>query len=111
MGSEEGNVSAVDLGEPVLVGNTRVCQSFIAVEPGLAMISAHQKAAGAAGRVKNRVFCLAKAKSIHHIHEVFVGVMLAEFVAFFGRDQSLKNAAQNVRADFSEVKRLKVFED
>ncbi|MGA2176189.1 MAG: hypothetical protein ABSH38_14530 [Verrucomicrobiota bacterium] len=110
MSRKKGNVRSVDLGKPVLMRNARMCQAFIAVEPGLAMISAHKKAAGAAGRVKNRVFRLANAKGIDHIHQVFVGVMLAEFVPFLRFNQPLKNATQNVRADFSEVKRTKVFE-
>ena len=33
--------------------------------------------------------------------------MLAEFVAFFRRNQALENAAQNVRADFLEIELVK----
>ena len=111
MGGKEGDVGAVDLGKPVLMRLRWMGEAFVAVEPSLAVVGANDKAAGAASGVEHGVFGFADAEGVDNVHEVFVGVVLAELVAFLRLDEALENTAQNIGANRFEVEGAKVLED
>src|ERR1035437_4263876 len=104
MRGKKGNIRTVNFRNPILM-------RAAGVKMRLAMIGTNHKAASTTRRVQNYVFRLADAKGVHHVNQVFAGVMLAEFVAFFRRNQPLENAAQNVRADFLEIERAQFFQN
>jgi len=64
-------------------------------EPCLAVISAHQKTAGAAGGIQHNVAGAVNAERIDDIHNVFIGEILAELIPFFRSDQLLEDAADD----------------
>src|ERR1039458_8292119 len=88
-----------------------VGEAFVAVEPSLAVVGANDKAAGAASGVEHCVFGFADAEGVDNVHEVLVGIMLAELVAFLRLNEPLENAAQNIGANRFEVEGAKIFED
>jgi hypothetical protein len=61
-----------------------------------AVVGAHQEAARAARRIQHVGFSVADAKGVHHVHKVFIRVVLAEFVTLFRVNDSTENAPQNV---------------
>ena len=86
MRGEQGNVRPVNFRNAVLVQPAGVQVRF-------AMVGAHQKTARTARRIEHHILRLADAKGVHHVHQVFVGVMLAKLVPFLRRNQALENAA------------------
>src|SRR5207302_1157673 len=45
-------------------------------------------------------------KSVHNVHDVFVGIVLPEFVPFFWADEFLKCVAENVGRNNLEVESI-----
>src|ERR1039458_170327 len=111
VGGKEGDVSAVDLGEPVLMRMRWMGEAFVAGEPGLPVVGADDKAARAAGGDEHNIFGAADAKGVDDVHEGLVGIVLGGLVAFLRLDEALEDATQNISAYRFEVEGAKVFED
>ena len=111
MRGEKGDVGAVDLGEAILMGNAGVREPLIPVQPRLSMVSPDEKAARAASWVEDGILRLADAEGIDHVHEIFVGVVLAELVPFLRFDERFEDAAQDVRANLLEIEGAEIFQN
>src|SRR5438132_5743528 len=93
------------------MGRSGMGEPFVAVEPGFAVVSANEKAAGAACGVEHVVIGLADTKGVDDVNEVLVGVVLAEFVALLGFNEALEYAAENIGADFLEIEGAKILQN
>src|SRR5438874_2653149 len=74
------------------------------VEEVFAVIRSYQEAAATTCRIQNVRARLPDAERVYHVNNVFAGVVLTEFMPFFGADEFLKGVAKDVCGNLFEVK-------
>src|SRR6185437_9365538 len=76
---------------------------LLGFERTLSVVGANKEAAAAAGGIEHGAICGADAKGVYEIDHIVAGEVLAPTMAFFGADETLKDAAHDVGGYLAEV--------
>ena len=96
MGGEVGDIDAEEIGQQPAMGPGRG-------QLPLADIGPDQKGAAAAGRVHDLFIAPADTEAVDEVNHFRTGVELAELVTLFGRDEALKDAADDLIIELGKI--------